>query len=166
MKWLKKLFGSDGRNGSDDSKNAAAAIESEARQDPMMTVQEAWNGHSEEISGHLSPAVKVAVLETWREYIDKNAHDYLDLVASHEKMLQITELEVDTMMRVYVCGFMAKRGWIEDIIAQQMPFMLGRNLRDQIRSTGISLDSLSSNTAVMIDRALRQVLQLGTKTEG
>jgi hypothetical protein len=129
-----------------------------------MSIQEAWSAHYAELANLPTPQRRAEILMMWRGMIDQEAHDYADLVSSYPKGAkrdQILQLEVEAIMKAYLYGFMAHRGWIEKIEAQQAAFMLGRALRDQIRGLGVSIDTLKATLGMVMTEALRAIVDLG-----
>ena len=154
MQWLKKLFGSS------ESTNVSESAAKPQRK--TLSFAETWEKHRVELDKHLTAEIKQKIFLTWSQSKNREAHEYADLVASNPtKSKQIAQLEVDTFMQVYLAGYMAKQGWIEEIEALQMPFMLGRSLRDQIRSLGVSFTNVSANLGTDMNKALEAVLKLG-----
>ncbi|HYF48737.1 MAG TPA: hypothetical protein VEJ63_05000 [Planctomycetota bacterium] len=157
MSWLKSLFGSN----SEPEKNEP---HQKRFVHPVAAMEEAFKAHGDELNGTLTAENKKNALMTWRSYIDEHQHDFADLVAHDPKSEQLAKLEADVIMRTFLCGVMAKRGWIEEMTAKQVPFMLGRALRDQIRAMGIPLEQkVNANAGTSIDMALMQVLEVGMK---
>jgi len=124
-------------------------------------LSQSWTAHREELVDQPSSQRRAGILALWRESIDRNAHDYADLVLGHPQREQIMELEVGAIMQAYLCGVMARRGWVEKIEAQQAHFALGRALRDRLRGLGVPLETLKLTIGTVIDEALESIVQLG-----
>ena len=155
MGWLKNLFGSKQAGNQGESTT-------ETTQGKTTTFAEAWDKHRAELDKHLTPEIKQRVFLTWSQAKNREAHSYADLVASYPtKSQQIARLEAETIMQTYLYGYMAKQGWIEEIEALQMPFALGRSLRDRIRELGVSSTHASATLATDMNKALEAVLKLG-----
>jgi hypothetical protein len=126
-------------------------------------ISRSWAAHRDELGDLPSPRRRAKILTTWREIIDREAHDYADLVLVHPKRERIVELEAEAVTQAYLCGVMAQRGWIERIEAEQAAFMLGRSLRDRLRGLGFPLDSVNLTIGVVIDEALGAIVELGVE---
>jgi hypothetical protein len=126
-------------------------------------ISRSWAAHRDELVDLPSPRRRAEILATWREIIDREAHDYADLVLVHPKREQIMELEADAITQAYLCGIMAQRGWVERIEAEQAAFMLGRALRDRLRGLEFPLDSVNPALGVVINEALGSIVELGVE---
>ncbi len=127
----------------------------------MNTIGQAFRSHAQELAGVPGSEERARIVMTWRQTIDREAHDYADLVLAHPKREEIIGLEVETIMQTYLVGYIGGRGWIDPIEAQEAPFMAGRFLRDQLRSLGVPIDTLKGTLGTVIDDALGEIVQLG-----
>ena len=57
-----------------------------------------------------TPAQRMSVYSIFNERLDREAHDYVDVVMAHPQREQVLELQVGVAMEAYFCGLMAKRG--------------------------------------------------------
>jgi hypothetical protein len=131
----------------------------------LATIEEAWSAHGQDLAGMPSPRQRAEILTTWRRAIDQDAHDYADLVAANPQRGQILEWEADTIVNAYLCGVMARRGWISEVDARQAAHALGRALRDRLRDTSVQLDSLNPVLGTVMTDALESIVELGLETD-
>ena len=127
----------------------------------MNTIGQAFRAHAQELAGVPAPEERSRILMTWRQAIDREAHDYADLVLAHPQREEIARLEVETIMQAYLVGYMGARGWIAPIEAQEAPFVAGRFFRDQLRSVNVPIDTLKATLATVIDDTLAEIVQIG-----
>ncbi len=124
-----------------------------------MTLEQAWTAHAADLAKLPSPPSRFRALSHWRSAIDLEAHDYADLVLQHPHKEQIVQVEVNAIMRACLCGYLAYRGWITPVAARQGAYMLGRNLRDELRTLGVQIDSLKTTLGTVMNRALDEIVQ-------
>lgn len=127
------------------------------RQDPIGAIRHARRAHAAELAS--TPAQRAQIHAVLREAIDSDAHDYADLVLAHPQRERIVKLQVEIAMEAYSCGLMARRGWIEPLVAQQGAMYLGRKLRDELRALGVDLGKVNANFGTVIDRALLNIVE-------
>ncbi|HJT80271.1 MAG TPA: hypothetical protein VJ719_03655 [Chthoniobacterales bacterium] len=159
MSWFKRIFSKS------EATSPTEFNPTPARTDPFATIGEALRQHSAELPAALTPERRRQVHSIWTETINTRAHDYADLILTYPDRDTIAKLHVDTIMQVYLNGYMAAQGWITENVALQSAFMLGRNLRDQIRGLGLPLDKLSANTGTTIDGALKSIVEVGIQSK-
>jgi len=135
-------------------------------QPPPPPVTPDWSAvvaaHQDELQALPAPQRRGDILHTWRRVIDQQAHDYADLVlATPSRQEQILQTEVEAMMMAYFQGYMAGRGWAEPDQARVAAFTVGRTLRDRLRALDLPIDQLRTTLGTVIDRALREITELG-----
>ena len=151
MGWLKRIFG-----GSGSSRGKNTIVRSTNAFD---IISRAGEAHQSELQLVLTPEARQKAFSLWRRSIDAQAHDYADLILRHPQRDRIVQLEVDSFMRAYLNGYMAAQGWIDEQLALQSAFMLGRRLRDELRRLGLRIDSLSANLGTAIDQTLVAIVK-------
>jgi len=151
MNWVKRIFGGS----SSSQENSTTARPSR----PLDSISRAAEIHRAELQQALTPEARQKAFSLWRRSIDAQAHDYADLILRHPQRDRIVQLEVDSFMRAYLNGYMAAQGWIDEQLALQSAFMLGRRLRDELRRLGLRIDSLSANLGTAIDQTLVAIVK-------
>lgn len=96
-----------------------------------------------------------------RDRLQAEAHDYVDLVMAHPRRDQVSELQVTVALEAYLCGVMARHGWISEMDAQQMAFVLGRKFRQQLAALGVDVTKVKLTIGSVIDNSLREMAALG-----
>src|ERR1051326_1253580 len=157
MSWFQRLF----------KRSTAKPSQASSRGAPvrsgMESVGRAFQEHERELNEALVPARRAEVLAMWRQRIDAEGHDYADLVVAYPDRQRIVQIEGESIMQAYLLGYMAKRGWIDEGIALQSAFRLGRHLRDQLRSLGVRIDTLRATLGTVVDDVLLQIVKLGLR---
>ena len=136
---------------------APAPAPAPARKDPIAAIGAARRAHAAELE--TTPAQRAAIYAVFRDALDANAHDYLDLLLASPQRERVAQRQVEVAMEAYFCGLMARRGWIDAVDAQQGAFFLGRKLRDEIRALGVDLAKVSANFGTVVDRALLSIVE-------
>jgi hypothetical protein len=126
-----------------------------------MNIDDAWAAHWKEFKDLPDPQTRAAVLGKWREIVGRDAHDFYDMIASHPNMSEITKLEAQTIMKAYLCGYMARQGWVDETEALQANLFLGREFRDDLREKGVQVDQLKPTLGTVMSDALEEIIKLG-----
>jgi hypothetical protein len=153
MTWLRRIFHRE-------DPQRAVKVDAVLPANPAEIIGAAFGAHAHELDAALTPDVRAKILGTWRTGIDREAHDYADLVLSHPRREAIMRLEVETIMQSYLCGYMASRGWLDKVVAQQAPYVLGSSLRNELRRLGVSLQSVSATFGVVMNETLQKIVHL------
>jgi hypothetical protein len=167
MSWFTQIFQSQKHTvtrATSSPQQDAARKPLEARHAEMEeAIDVAWQAHQSELQQALTPERRRESFVIWRQAIDTEAHDYADLFIGRPERQRILKLEVEAIMQAYLFGYMARQGWIEESMALQSAYVLGRSLRDQIRALGVSLDSLQATLGTVMADALTEIIRQGMK---
>jgi hypothetical protein len=124
-------------------------------------LETAFAAHAEAAEKEVKTQLSAAALASWYEHIRKDAPDFADLVANHRRREALASLEAEAIVSALLCGVMARHGWLDRATAEQAGCLLGQRLRDEIRDSGVSLDSLAPSLGVVIDTTLCTIVDLG-----
>jgi|CXWL01.1.fsa_nt_gi hypothetical protein len=108
-----------------------------------------------------TPAERMRVYSIFREALNTEAHDYVDLVLAHPQREAVLELQVGVAMEAYFAGVMARRGWISEMDAHQGAYGLGRMFRQRLGGLGIQLTQVKLTIGSVIDNSLREIVKAG-----
>ncbi len=124
-----------------------------------MGISEAFAAHQAEMAGMPPPAERERILLAWRRALDVREKAYADLVAAHPRRDDLLRLEAECILQAWLCGHMARRGWVTDAEARQAVFMLGRMLRNRVRAAGVPIEAAGGNVATTIDATLLEIVK-------
>ena len=124
-----------------------------------MGILDAFAEHRSELAGLPPPAERERVLLLWRRALDGREKPYADLVAAHPRRDEILRLEAEVILQAWLCGYMARRGWVPEPEARQAAFRLGMMLRDRVRAAGVPVESAGERLSSTVDTTLLEVVK-------